>query len=131
MGKVILSVEEFMQTFKPGDKFWHMTSWFGEPTSIKGPIIIERFEEYEEGHPKVIYKRKSCFSDEIVETYDFVADLTNRWHGVFLTKEDAQAYFEERKHAYATDPKLIAEVQREKELTKNDFLGDYFQDCAW
>ena len=119
MGKVILSVEEFMQTFKPGDKFWHMTSWYGQPTSIEGPITIERFEKDEEWGPKVIYKRKAYVSGEMVEDYRFVSSLVNRWHGVFLTEEDAQVYFKERKHAYATDPELIAEVQLEKELAES------------
>jgi len=118
MGKVILSVEEFIQVLKPGDKFWHMTSMYGAPTGIEGPITIERFERDEKGEPKVIYKHKAYFSDEIVEAYHFVSDLTNRWHGVFLTKKDAQAYFEERRRAYATDPELIAEVRESRALAE-------------
>ena len=43
-----------------------------------------------------------------------VHDLTNKWHGVFLNEEDAKAYFEEKKKAYATDPQLIEEAKNAK-----------------
>ncbi len=131
MGKVILSVDEFMRTLKPGDKFWHMGSVYGEPSDIN-EITIERLETDEEGRPMVFYMMNSCWGErKPYETHTFVSDLTSRWHGVFLSERDAQAYFEERKHAYATDPELIAEVQLERgSAMADDFLWDDYDSLA-
>lgn len=131
MNKVILSVEEFMRTLKPGDKFWHMTSMYDAPVGIEGPITIHRFERDKEGSPIVIYKDKFLIPNQVVDREYWVSDLTNRWRGVFLNEEDARAYFEERKQAYATDPELIAEVEACKErvaAAENDYDFDYDKD---
>ncbi len=43
-------------------------------------------------------------------SFEIISDSVNKWHGVFLNKEEAEKYLEERKIAYKTDPDLIEEV---------------------
>jgi len=131
MVKVILSAEEFLQILKPGDKFWHMTSAFDAPTTIEGPCTIQRIVVEKNGS-RVYYSYKS--SKGLKESRKFASDFTNQWHGVFLNQQDAEAYFKERKHAYATDPKLIKQVAKNKLLAVRDYdpIWDYdpYDDCG-
>ena len=103
--KVISTESEFLATFKVGDTFLHMESLLCKPTWVVQATI----REFREDGWVVIEdeKGKSCF-----KTRHHVNDLTNRFHGVFTSKEDAEAYLAERKIAYETDPELIAEAAK-------------------
>jgi hypothetical protein len=104
---VIHSVEEFLETFKVGDQFWFMTFFSGVgPIRIEGPLTIVSFDEADAGH------RVYCDggSDSLPGQRHYVSDITNTYHGVFISETDARSHLEERKQAYQTDPKLIAEL---------------------
>jgi len=104
--KVILSVEEFLATLKVGDQFWHMTSSGVTPRGIDGPLTIEGFEADKIGVRVYVNGGR--------RDYHYASDLTNLYHGVFLSEEDGETYFAERKLAYKTNPALIAEVTEER-----------------
>lgn len=125
MIKAILSEEEFLKVLSVGDKFWFINSIMGSgPICIEGPCIIDEIKREKSGDKiliRVFFKQKICIGtlqEEVVETDRAVSDLTNRWHGVFLSKEDARKYFLVRKHAYKTDPKLIRELRKERKFLR-------------
>jgi len=121
--RVIYSVEEFKASLMVGDKFWTISTFFGKPTEIEGPMTIVRYDETERdvGNEKRIYEMVSCALKLLFDrdfTYDwYVADLVNSMHGVTLSKEDAKLYFKERLRAFNADP----EAQRRHVIEVEDF----------
>ena len=117
---VILSVDEFLRKFKPGDVFWYMVRHRGEaPSRVEGPCKIMGIACSYEGKlaPPVVtftcqpYLRK--IGNEEVRTM-FVSDLVaNR--GAFESEKDARAYLRERQAAYGVDADLAAQLQRENQ----------------
>lgn len=104
MMNVITSKEQFLSELKVGGKFWHLLSWCGKPTAIEGPV-----ELVEVRGSTAVWREPGGRLGE-----DFIENLTNEWHGVFLSEEDAKSFLEARKLAYERDPKLIAEFERTK-----------------
>lgn len=119
--KVISTVEAFLAALKIGDKFWHMTTLHCRPTSIQGPLAVVG------GIWTVEVCKVFCQNQYGQKEEWHVGDIANKCNKVFLTAEDAQAYFEERKLAYETDPKLIAQYEQDcarsaRELQELDSL---------
>jgi hypothetical protein len=109
--RVICSVEEFLSTLNVGDQFWFLAYQMGiGPTGVVGPCTINGFEEVQGLGTKVLFHQEENRPRE----YN-VQDLTNPYHGVFLTKEDATEYFNKRKKAYQTNPVLISGLERERD----------------
>lgn|SRR3989344_7268443 len=121
MANVILSIDEFMEKLSPGDTFWHMTSYHCAPDRIV-EARIEKFGTDECGTWIQCVEDSSLKPGEKTSEKRHVVDLTNEFHGVFLTEKDAQEYFEERKVAYATDPDLISKVAKKKADSHSFFL---------
>lgn len=97
--------KEFTETFVVGDEIWCIFPLhFGIPNEIRKCRIIEIHAE----HDYVGYRYFSDGNEYAGGAH--ISSLTNRWHGVFKTEEDAKKCFDERKRAYETDPKLLAEV---------------------
>lgn len=109
MANAILSVDEFLQKLNVGDKFWYMGSYLEKPSGTYGPYTVLSIFLDEQGKWRVRYRNEETGRENSATSPDYADDLTNRWHGVFLSEKDANAYFEERVRAYETDPKLIAE----------------------
>ncbi len=96
MAHVIRSVEGFRKELKVGDVFWHMTSSFGAPYEIVGSCRITAFwMDKRFGFSMVHYTRLDAGAEVIEEMS--IEDLTNKYHGVFLSAADAYEYFEARK----------------------------------
>lgn len=96
MARVVRSVESFCKELNVGDVFWYVTSWFGRPYEIVGPCTITGFlMDKRFGFPVVEYTRLDA-GGEIIEERS-IGDLTNQYHGVFLSAADAYEYFEVRK----------------------------------
>ncbi len=108
---VILNEGEFLAKLKPGDVFWYLVSYCCKPTHIAGPFVVKSIKSFShnssDGKKVVVFTTPDGKTDE-----DQIDNLTNEWHGVFLTKEEGEAYLKERQHAYETDPVLIAEYER-------------------
>ena len=101
MADAIHSVTQFYRQLKKRDVFWHITSLHGRPYAVDGPCEIRRIFR-ERGIPKVEYIRPWVeISESIAE--DFVEDLVNELHGVFLNQPDAMAEFDRRSAAYAME----------------------------
>ncbi|TSC80060.1 MAG: hypothetical protein G01um101429_264 [Parcubacteria group bacterium Gr01-1014_29] len=128
MAYVIDSVEEFLTHLKVGDTFWWMMSLDCKPIGVDEPHTIKRMEDspfFGIKDVKIFYDSPSFLNPgTMVEDHFYVSDITNQWHGVFLTEESALEYFGERAWAYAIDPMLRAEVEEAK---KDD---DVFEDWS-
>jgi len=111
MAYVIKSVEEFLVHLGIGDQFWHMTSLYNKPSAVEGPCVITRFEEGNNVFGPCVFYADTDGS----ETFSFISDLTNEWHGAFLTKEAALEHFGERSWAYAIDPQLRRKVAEDED----------------
>ena len=109
MAEIINSVEKFLSALKVGDIFWYMTSHFCKPYSIEGPCTILAFTARGRRNLPCVKCRVLHGHTWKVEEY-YIRDVTNEWHGVFLAKEDASAYFNKRTAAYKSDPALVKEA---------------------
>ena len=110
MTHAILTVEEFLAAFHVGDMFWHMRRLLGEPPSgIEGPCTILAFTARGRRNLSCVKCRVLHGHAWKVEEH-YIRDVTNEWHGVFLAKDHASAYFNERTAAYKSDPALVKEA---------------------
>lgn len=129
--RIISSVDAFIKHLSVGDEFWIMDSYLDKPLGIQGPLTLLLLEQDETDA-----WRFRCRNEETEHTTserhsDYVSDAVNRYHGVFLSEEDAQSYYEERAEAYETDPVLIAEAEVTAELARlEDDKWDQVYDCS-
>ena len=92
MAEIINSVEKFLSALKVGDIFWYMTSRFCKPYSVEGPCTIFAFTARG-------LRNLSCVKCRVLHGHTwkveehYIRDVTNEWHGVFLAKDHASAYF--------------------------------------
>jgi len=110
----IFSTEKFLRKLKVGGRFWHIECTFGVPSRIIGPCKILKIYEAKVG-------TKVSYSDINEKTYEsYVDDLTNSFHGVFMTKKTALKHYLKKKKAYRTDSILIKEVEDAKKAYFDD-----------
>lgn len=94
-----VSALEFVSSFRIGDRFWYIGF---APIEVKGPVIIaDLYEEVDvfediDGHVSRFGNKMVKFQDEYGEDEWFVIELTNPWHGVFRTAEEATRECEAR-----------------------------------
>ena len=93
-----------------------MKRFLGEPPSgIEGPCRIMSLWTGENVQSPIVtfihYPSRNGGREEVKTM--FVADIVRPEHGAFRDEKDAHAYLADRRHAYANDPKLIADVRDE------------------
>jgi len=117
--QVIHSVEEFIRTFKTGDRFWSMRSFHGRPHEISGPLeILQTFQD-EEGEWRIIYADHGSGYKSSSTYPDYVSDRVNTANGVFMSRSAAFAYFREKYAEHITNPELIREYERNAAISRD------------
>lgn len=109
----IHSLEEFLRVLGEGGRFWFMVSQFDEPIGTRGPLMIKAFHRGEDGATMVKVETALGASEEYRIGY-----ITDDFHGVLLTEEDAESYFLKRSHMFWMDP-VLALTSREKRINNN------------
>lgn len=97
-----------LAALKPGTKFWTMFNYVGRGVvEIVGPLTVEHIELL--SGPRILTINSTGFPAEY-----YLQDLTNRYHGIFLSESEAMRHFTALSEAYRTDPELIAELEQER-----------------
>ncbi len=126
MANVILNAAKFLKVLSVGDTFWYMSSDDIKPLAIVGPCVVDKIGAVEvDGGNEEPLVLVTYHRGKKVES-NSVSYLTDRWRGVFLSKNDATKYLASRKKAFATDKKLIALVKKRKQ----EFI-DSLQEDPW
>lgn len=123
----IHSEKEFIETFKEGDIFYYLLSWYGKPLAISWPIKIKAiiFNHPEDIREKLI---RIIADNSEYDEWHYVSDLTNQYHGVCKTEKEATDYLQTRLAEFASNPELQQEYQFNLELNE---MFDYFDDSDY
>lgn len=117
----IFSVKAFLDALGIGDRFWTLVHYAGQgPICVEGPLVVTGFVGEENEESKVVVCSQTSTGTTIEERH--ISDLTNQWHGVFLSQKLAINYLNGRIMEYMIDPTLIAELERDREF--NQRLSD-------
>jgi hypothetical protein len=104
MAKVILNTAEFLKVLSVGDVFWYMIcDYCFVPNGIVGPCIVEKTKKDKKGMTMISFRVGK--NGKKVERC--LENITDCWHGVFLSRKDALKHLKVGKYAFANDPELI------------------------
>ena len=88
----ITTAEGFEAAVKPGDTFWHLTSYCGVPMGVLGP---RQLTQYDSGGLAVIHDANGEFH---------LHPATFRQQGAFTDEHEAQLEYQRRIQLAASDP---------------------------
>ena len=108
----IKSPEEFQEKLKEGDQFWLVTYQWGKPIKPSGPYTILEFDQ---NQTKVTYEIE--LEKGSLAQVSYLSDLV-RSPRVFLSEEEAHAFFENVIEAFEKNSK--AQHQYRLEKTRHD-----------
>lgn len=114
-----LTYEEAAMLFQVGDQFWTITSAHTEPVGIEGPYTVlgskSIMSAWDDDKERLVYSLSYVSKTGKVYMCDhYLGDLVNCWHGVFLTKEEAEAEFARRREKLKNDWQWQQEIKHEK-----------------
>ncbi|MEX0877903.1 MAG: hypothetical protein WDZ40_03535 [Candidatus Spechtbacterales bacterium] len=112
IAQAIHRIEEFMRTFKVGDRFWSMRSYHGRPHDIVGPLEILQVFKDEEGEWRIVYVDHGSGYKSSTTYPEYVSDKVNPANGVFMSRTAAFGYFREKYAEHISNPELVREYKR-------------------
>lgn len=124
----IHSDKEFLETFKEGDIIYYIGSFHSKPCVVYGPIKIKKLIH---DHPDDEWRMNQGLVRILADNpeyneWHYVTDLTNRYHGVCKTEEEAKDYLQKRLEEFANDPVWQQEWRHCMELS--EMMMDEYDD---